>query len=129
MYNGIVENISELFRELSKIENLKNKITFNNEKIVIVFYDEFKLEIVFETKLGIYNIYINSMHYCEIEDQDIYKFIMEIINESIIIQNKKLSPFKRLFTVKLKKTFNLKIWENKRNIKIFTSDKILVDNF
>lgn len=129
MKNGFIDSISELFEELSKIEKLSNKISLSNEKIMIVFYEEFKLEIVFESKLSLFYIYINSLYCCEVEEQDVFEFIIEIMNKSIIIQNKKVNPFKKLFIILSKKSFDLQSWKEKRNIKIFTSDEILVDNF
>lgn len=129
MKNGFIESISDLFEELSKIEKLTNKISFSNEKIMIVFYEEFKLEIVFDSKLSLFYIYINSLYCCEVEEQDIFELIIEIMNESIIIQNKKVTPFKKLFIILSKESFDLQSWKEKRNIKIFTSDKILVNNF
>lgn len=72
------DSLKDLHDKLAKIEFLKNKIQLCNDEIVINFHKYFVLEIKLK---DFFSVYINSILYYNIEEQDIWESIHEIINE------------------------------------------------
>lgn len=130
MKNGFIENLSELYTELSNLTKTNMDISCcENKRILIYFHKNFVMDITFNDKLGLFSIYINSIFLSVVETQDITEYLFEIIKDSIIIQNKKITFTKKPFKIIPKESFILRNWNNKRNIKVFTSKTTLLDNF
>ena len=75
------DSLKDLHDKLAKIEFLKNKIQLCNDEIVINFHKYFVLEIKLK---DFFSVYINSILYYNIEEQDIWESIHEIINEEVV---------------------------------------------
>ena len=126
--NYFVESITDLFNELSKSEDIKHKISLKDAVISIMFHNNFKIEIT-ANKMGLFNVYINSVFYSEVENQDITPLILEITNALVIIQLRKPLLFRRTFTIISKNKFNKNDWIKKSNILVFTSTETLISNY
>ena len=134
MKNDIIENLSELYTELLNFKETNKKSNMNiscpeNKRIFIDFHKDFKMDITFDEKFGPFNVYINSIFLSGAEEQDILEYLFEIIKDSIIIQNKKITFAKKPFKIIPRKSYVLDNWNNKRNIKAFTSENTLLVNF
>ena len=127
--NGIsISSIKELFNLLKEIQIVYQHVSLNKEVIRIEFHSNLILDISIE-KYGIFNVYVNSIFCYAAEEQDIYPSLFELIQDSIIIQFKKISAFRKPFKIILKSKFDIKKWGHKRNLRIITDSKVLLDNF
>lgn len=129
MKNGFVETITDLYNQLSNEDELNSKVSISNNVIKIEFHKDFIMEICFNKNHGLYDTYINSIFYYGIEEQDILYFILDTLRDSIVIQYKHISVFKKPFKFVNQKSFNKTKWENKHNIKIFTAKETIIDTF
>ena len=75
------DSLKDLHDKLAEIELLKNKIQLCNDEIVINFHKDFVLEIKLK---DFFSVYINSILYYKIEEQDIWESIHEIIDEKVV---------------------------------------------
>ena len=75
------DSLKDLHDKLAEIELLKNKIQLCNDEIVINFHKDFVLEIKLK---DFFSVYINSILYYNIEEQDIWESIHEIIDEKVV---------------------------------------------
>lgn len=130
MKNGLIENLTDLYNKLLKDSFISQKIHFyENKKIIIYYHNNFIVDIVYKNNLGLFSIYVNSIFLSDIEEQDIFEYILELTKESVIVQNKKFSFIKKPLIIISKNSFDLNKWKNKQNVKIFTSEETLIDNF
>ena len=129
MKNGFVETITDLYNQLSTENELKSKVSIIHNIIKIIFHEDFRMEICFDKNNGLFNVYINSIFYYGIEDQDILNFIIETLRNMIVIQYKRITPLKKPFKFVDKKSFNKDKWEGKPNVNVFTSKKTIIDTF
>lgn len=96
--------IKNLFNNLLAIKELQGKLKLIENKIVISFHDEYKLEI--NDKLA---VSINNIFYEYIDDQDILEFIKELATDCYVIMKKKKSIFEKSpFTIRYKAWFEKK---------------------
>lgn len=128
MKNFNIESIIDLNNSLLQTE-LKSKLSFSNNILTILFHEDFKIEICFNKSLGLFNTYINSIFYYGIETMDIFDFIKDLSKDLIVIQYKKMKVFRRPFKFIPSKSFNKSDWENIKDVKIFNSTKVLLNNY
>lgn len=120
-------SIIGLFNELNKDNEIAKYIIFKNDIISLIFHEAFELKVIY--KNGYFNTYINDKFDYDVEEQDIYEYIEEIVKDAYVIveYNKKVGIFhKRYFDLILKNKFNMsKIEKNKRKIKrVFTVNNV-----
>lgn len=121
----MVKSIGALHDELSRVDELKNKLSFNGNLLRITFHQDYKVEINF--KGGYYDLYINSFFDYSIEDQDILDFIIELARDMYVVQSKRFC--KKIFTLVLSESFDKSKWSEKPDIKVLSPSGIILDNF
>lgn len=111
-------NIIDLFSELEKIEKIENKISFNDNAIIIKIHNE--LNITIKDK-GLFHMFLNDIFYYDIEPQDVVAFIDEIVNGMwLFIEYKTIFGKIKIKLINKKNYKKLLTKKIKRQIKIFT---------
>lgn len=120
------DSLKDLHDKLAKIEFLKNKIQLCNDEIVINFHKDFVLEIKLK---DFFSVYINSILYYKIEEQDIWESIHEIIDEKVVfIESNGL--FKRKVVIIDWAKFERKKekYMKKKQVKIYSTTELIYQN-
>lgn len=120
------DSLKDLHDKLAKIEFLKNKIQLCNDEIVINFHKDFVLEIKLK---DFFSVYINSILYYNIEEQDIWESIHEIIDEKVVfIESNGL--FKRKVVIIDWAKFERKKekYMKKKQVKIYSTTELIYQN-
>ena len=120
------DSLKDLHDKLAKIEFLKNKIQLCNDEIVINFHKDFVLEIKLK---DFFSVYINSILYYNIEEQDIWESIHEIIDEKVVfIESNGL--FKRKVVIIDWAKFERKKekYMKKKQVKIYSRTELIYQN-
>ncbi|MFA7507328.1 MAG: hypothetical protein WCZ11_03730 [Bacilli bacterium] len=120
-----------LFNELIKDEKTAKYIKFKDDTLSLKFHKSFELKVIY--KNGYFNTYINDKFYYDIEEQDIYEYIEEIVNDAyVIVEYNKKNWFhpKRYFELISKERFIMsKVKNAKRKVKrVFTVNNVLFEN-
>ena len=120
------DSLKDLHDKLAEIELLKNKIQLCNDEIVINFHKDFVLEIKLK---DFFSVYINSILYYKIEEQDIWESIHEIIDEKVVfIESNGL--FKRKVVIIDWAKFERKKekYMKKKQVKIYSTTELIYQN-
>lgn len=117
------DSLKDLHDKLAKIEFLKNKIQLCNDEIVINFHKDFVLEIKLK---DFFSVYINSILYYNIEEQDIWESIHEIINEEVVfIESNGLFKRKVAIIDWAKFERQKEKYMNKKQVKIYSTTELI----
>lgn len=126
--DNILNSIHQLYDILKFRPSLKDKLTFNDYQINIFFAIHYKINIELMIGRG-FVVYINDSFYCDVEEQDIESFVIDISeNDYYIIENKKYKRNRFIFEAEQKFIKNKEKWLNLKNTKIFNKEKILLDS-
>lgn len=124
-------SINGLFNELNKKDYIKTIMKYENDTVSFEFHKDFKFEVKFN---GVFfNAYINGKFESNVEEQDIYEYIEEIINDTyVVIEYKSKKGFfrRRYLDTVLKSKFYLdKYRRNRKTVKrIFTIYEVLFES-
>jgi hypothetical protein len=123
-------SIFGLFNELIKNNKTVNYIKIEDDTLILIFHKSFEMKVVFSG--GYFNTYINDKFDYNIEEQDIYEYIEEIINDTyVFIEYKSKKGFfkRRYFDIILKSKFSMNGFrKNSKIVKsIFTIKDVLFD--
>ena len=117
------DSLKDLHDKLAKIEFLMNKIQLCNDEIVINFHKYFVLEIKLK---DFFSVYINSILYYNIEEQDIWESIHEIINEEVVfIESNGLFKRKVAIIDWAKFERQKEKYMNKKQVKIYSTTELI----
>lgn len=120
------DSLKDLHDKLAEIELLKNKIQLCNDEIVINFHKDFVLEIKLK---DFFSVYINSILYYKIEEQDIWESIHEIINEEVVfIESNGLFKRKVAIIDWAKFERQKEKYMNKKQVKIYSTTELIYQN-
>lgn len=123
-------SIVGLFNELIKNNKTVNYIKIKDDTLILIFHKSFEMKVVFSG--GYFNTYINDKFDYNIEEQDIYEYIEEIINDTyVFIEYKSKKGFfkRRYFDIVLKSKFSMNGFRSNSKIvkSIFTIKDVLFD--
>lgn len=123
MYN--IESNEILFENLKQIEVLKNKLIYLNNIIYIKFHKDCQIAIKFNKY---FKIYINNIFYYDIEGQDIFESIKDIVNDNWIFVEKVNFINKKKILLIPKNKFTLRsVFLNNKFRKAFSINELLYD--
>ncbi len=124
-------SIVGLFNELIKNNKTVNNIKIKEDTLILIFHKSFEMKVVFSGRY--FNTYINDKFDYNIEEQDIYEYIEEIINDKYVFieyKSKKSIIKRRNFDIILKSKFHMDELKskNKKVKRIFTIRDVLFNN-
>ena len=122
-----IGSIEELYAELIKIDNLNNKSSLWDGKIIISFHKGFILKIVLK---NYFDVYFNDTFYYGIEDQDILESLIDIIKSNYIFVERKNIVKKNKVLLLTNEEFekDKEKWINKTTLCIYSTEKLIFDN-
>lgn len=122
-----IGSIEELYAELIKIDNLNNKSSLEDGKIIISFHKGFILKIVLK---NYFDVYFNDTFYYSIEDQDILESLIDIIKSNYIFVERKNIVKKNKVLLLTNEEFekDKEKWINKTTLCIYSTEKLIFDN-
>lgn len=122
-----IGSIEELYAELIKIDNLNNKSSLEDGKIIISFHKGFILKIVLK---NYFDVYFNDTFYYSIEDQDILESLLDIIKSNYIFVERKNIVKKNKVLLLTNEEFekDKEKWINKTTLCIYSTEKLIFDN-
>lgn len=122
-----IGSIEELYAELIKIDNLNNKSSLEDGKIIISFHKGFILKIVLK---NYFDLYFNDTFYYSIEDQDILESLIDIIKSNYIFVERKNIVKKNKVLLLTNEEFekDKEKWINKTTLCIYSTEKLIFDN-
>lgn len=125
MNNLLLNTLHDLYEQLCKIKFLQSKIVLFDDKIEIVFHENFVLSI----KLKIYySVFINKVLCCKnIEEQDIWEVLHHYFDENIYYIEYDGRCDKRKIIELTQKQFECKKEKfiGKSNVNIFTIKELI----
>lgn len=115
--------LKSLYDDLKDI--LQDKIEIDNKFITITYHNDFIVKIKLDCW---FKVYINDKYFYNIEDQDIYYFIEDIVNDNyVIIEYKNKHGFynRNFFKFIYKTKFNKDKYSTKKIKRIFDINTLL----